>query len=374
MKVVIVTVVHHPLDARITTRQARALVDAGHEVVMVAPWSQSGATPPVWIQAIDVPRTSGRRRVAPLLAARRTLAPLVEDADIVLAHDPDLVPMLVALGLRGDTRPVAVFDVHEDTAAALGMRAWVPAGTKSSLTRGVQAIERLAERRFKLILAEEGYRDRFLGTHPVVPNTAWVPDTPVPFAHDRVIYVGALTAARGAADMVALGQRLRPHGIAMTIIGPAHGGTDALLREAHQLGNVDWRGPLPNDESMALVDGSLAGISLLHDQPNYRVSMPTKIMEYMARGVPVVTTPLPAARSLVEIARAGSVVDWGSPGHIADEATKAILQWRDDIDLRNRIGANGHRYVLEHHSWQRDAQDFVRLLEQWSAEASSAPA
>jgi glycosyltransferase involved in cell wall biosynthesis len=365
MRIVIVTVVHHPLDARITTRQARALVDAGHHVVLVAPWSQSGAQPPAGIEAVDVPRTSGRRRVAPLLAARRALLPLVEHADLVLAHDPDLVPMLVALGLRGDTRPVTVFDVHEDTAAALGMRAWVPAGTRPSLKRGVQALERLAERRFRLMLAEEGYRGRFLGTHPVVPNTAWVPDEPVPFKHDRVVYVGALTAARGAAEMVALGQRLHPHGIAMTIIGPAHGGTEGLLREAHGLGHVDWRGALPNDVSMAVVDGSLAGVSLLHDQPNYRVSMPTKIMEYMARGVPVVTTALPAARTIVEKADAGVSVEWGSPAQIADEAAEAILRWRQDIPLRDRLGANGHRFVLEHHSWQKDAQNFVHLLEQW---------
>jgi glycosyltransferase involved in cell wall biosynthesis len=371
MRIVIVTVVHHPLDARITTRQARALVDAGHDVVMVAPWSQSGAKPPPGIEAVDVPRTSGRRRVAPLLAARRVLLPLIEHADIVLAHDPDLVPMLVALGLRGDTRPVTVFDVHEDTAAALEMRAWVPAGTRPSLTRGVQALERLAERRFKLMLAEEGYRGRFLGTHPVVPNTAWVPDHPMPCAHDRVVYVGALTAARGAAEMVALGQRLRPHGITMTIIGPAHGGTEDLLREAHDSGNVDWRGPLPNDESMTVVDGSLAGVSLLHDQPNYRVSMPTKIMEYMARGVPVVTSALPAARAIVEKADAGVAVEWGSTAQIADAAAQSILQWRDDTSLRERLGSNGHRFVLEHHSWQRDAQDFVHLLEQWLQEAKA---
>jgi glycosyltransferase involved in cell wall biosynthesis len=118
-----------------------------------------------------------------------------------------------------------------------------------------------------------------------------------------------------------------------------------------------------------VVDGSLAGISLLHDQPNYRVSMPTKIMEYMARGVPVVTTSLPAARAIVEKADAGVAVQWGSTAQIADEAAQSILQWRHDTSLRERLGSNGHRFVLEHHSWQRDAQDFVQLLEQWLQEA-----
>ena len=57
-----------------------------------------------------------------------------------------------------------------------------------------------------------------------------------------------------------------------------------------------------------MLPGALAGLSLLQDLPNYRHSRPTKIVEYMAHGVPVVTTPLPVAVELVESAGAGVVV------------------------------------------------------------------
>ena len=52
---------------------------------------------------------------------------------------------------------------------------------------------------------------------------------------------------------------------------------------------------------MATIDGALAGLSLLRDLPNYRGSMPTKVVEYLAHGVPAITTPLPLAREIVQL-------------------------------------------------------------------------
>jgi glycosyltransferase involved in cell wall biosynthesis len=62
-----------------------------------------------------------------------------------------------------------------------------------------------------------------------------------------------------------------------------------------------------------MLDGALAGLSLLHDEPNFRHSLPTKVVEYMARGVPVVTTPLPAAAELARGYECGFVVPFGDP-------------------------------------------------------------
>jgi isopropylmalate/homocitrate/citramalate synthase len=76
-----------------------------------------------------------------------------------------------------------------------------------------------------------------------------------------------------------------------------------MLRHAQDEGWLTWHGFVSNDRAMTLIDGSLAGLSLLQDLPNYRHSMPTKILEYMAHGVPVITTPLPAAVSLLATGR-----------------------------------------------------------------------
>src|SRR4029077_5887508 len=89
-------------------------------------------------------------------------------------------------------------------------------------------------------------------------------------------------------------------------------------------------------------DGALAGLSLLQDEPNFRHSMPTKVVEYMARGVPVVTTPLPAAADLVTRYGCGFVVPFGDPRAAAD----AVLKLAGDASLRAKVGSRGHDAAL----------------------------
>ena len=113
---------------------------------------------------------------------------------------------------------------------------------------------------------------------------------------------------------------------------------------------------------MALVDGALAGLSLLQDEPNFRHSMPTKVVEYMARGVPVVTTPLPAAADLVTRYDCGFVVPFGDPGAAAD----AVLKLAHDASLRAKMGSRGHEAALTSLGWPTDARAFVAQLEAWA--------
>jgi glycosyltransferase involved in cell wall biosynthesis len=100
-------------------------------------------------------------------------------------------------------------------------------------------------------------------------------------------------------------------------------------------------------------------LCLLRDLPNYRVSLPTKIVEYCALGVPVITTPLPLASELVESENVGFQVPWNDPSAVVD----SILKLRAEPELRRRMGANGHRVALRQHDWNRLSVDFVRVME-----------
>jgi glycosyltransferase involved in cell wall biosynthesis len=114
--------------------------------------------------------------------------------------------------------------------------------------------------------------------------------------------------------MVELARLLQPHGITVELVGPADAQARAVIEPAQASGLVRWHGFVPNDEAMLITDGALAGLSLLHDDPNFRPAMPTKVAEYMARAVPVITTPLPLAAGLVERHQCGFVVPFGGGG------------------------------------------------------------
>lgn len=361
MHVLVVTVVHHPGDARILAREIRALLDAGHQVSYAAPFTAYGVPAPPGVRPLDLPRAVGRSRLRALRAARSLIRREAPGADIVLLHDPELLLAAAGAG-RAVGRTTLVWDVHEDTAAALAVKSWLPGPARRVLPAVVRAAERHAERHVRLLLAEDSYAERFARAHPVVPNTVPVPRTePPPAGRDRAVYVGRLTRARGALELIEVG-RLLAGTVAVHLVGPADADVAPLLEEAAGRGEVGWHGFRPNDEALGLLDGALAGLSLLHDLPNYARSRPTKVMEYMAHGVPVVTTPNPSSVELVEGYGAGLVVPFGD----AAAAAAAVRRLREDDELRERCARAGRAAAVEALDWSRDGPAFVAHLARWS--------
>lgn len=360
-RALVVTVVHHPEDARIRHRQIASLLAAGWRVTYAAPFTAYGVVPaPVpGLTVRDVPRACGRRRLGALRSARALLTREGPRHDVVLVHDPELL-----LAARGVRLPRVVWDVHEDTAAALGAKPWLPGWAAPPLACAVRRVERAAERRVGLLLAEDAYGERFAGAHPVVPNCAWVPETVEAPRAPRVVYVGHLSRARGVAELVALGRALAGTGVAVELVGHADAESTARLARAHDEGVVRWHGFLPLAEAMDRVSGSLAGLSLLHDEPNYRHSRPTKVIEYLARGVPPITTPLPLAVDAVTASGCGLVVPFGSSPATAADAVRSLLA---DPGLGRRMGAAGHAWAREHLDWRHHAPAFVTALAEAAA-------
>lgn len=357
LRILVVTVVHVPTDARIRQRQIRAMLDAGFAVTYAAPWSAGHGSTAQGLRTIEVPRARGRRRVGALLAARNVLREEAAQHDLVLVHDPEL---LLVVGAAGRDVPV-VWDVHEDLRASLVARPWIPGVLRPVVRWLVGLLERGAERRCHLILAEHSYQQRFRRRHPVVPNAPLVPDdVPLP-GTSRVVYLGRVAAARGARELVELAGRL-PGPLELVVVGDAEPDVAPLLADAHGRGLLTWLGYVPNDEALTHVMGATAGLSLLHDLPNFRGSMPTKVLEYMGCGVPVVTTPLPLAVDVVSEADAGVVVPFGDVGAVVE----AVTALTGDDDRRVALGRRGRAWVLQHHAWSAHAPHFTQLLREWA--------
>ncbi|MEJ8671970.1 hypothetical protein WKI71_37300 [Streptomyces sp. MS1.AVA.1] len=108
MRILVVTVVHHPEDARILHREIAALRERGHRVVYAAPFAARQMTPRPNVEGVDLPRAACRDRRAALRAARTLLAERGPKADVVLLHDPELLlalPGTLRRWRRGDARP-----------------------------------------------------------------------------------------------------------------------------------------------------------------------------------------------------------------------------------------------------------------------------
>ncbi|MFG1942009.1 glycosyltransferase [Nonomuraea sp. NPDC048826] len=317
MRVCVATVVHHPEDARIMHRQIRALLDAGHEVTYVAPFTQHNVTPAAGLAAVDVARDAGHGR------ARTALRRGARGADLLIVHDRRL---LRALPYR---RQPVVWDVREDVSEARLAR---------------------AARRCHLITPE------------VVPEATFVSTDPPPPGDTRVVHLGRLSAATGVGELIGLARRLAPHGVRMDLIGPADREARPLLRDAQRAGLLDWFGHVPNRHALRMAEGALAGLSLA-DPAVTRV--PTKILDYLGRGLPVVTTPQGAA--LVDRAGCGVVVPLD-----VEAALDAVLDLKESPGLRRSLAARGHAHARAHHHWPDHAPAFVARMEGWAGVAAGA--
>ncbi len=365
--VLVVTVVHDPEDSRIRHRQIRALLEAGWSVTYAAPFAAFGRPVtggPQRLRLIDIPRSQGRRRMRALRAAHSIIAAEGPQHDVVLVHDPELL-----LTPAAQRSPHLVWDVHEDPAAAIAVKDWAPIALRRPLAFGWRLAERFVERRHHVILAEYAYQDRFRRRHPVVPNTVVVPDAPVGLGPDRMVYIGSVTLARGSRTLVATAERVHratQGRVLLDVVGPAHDDESAeLLRAGQAAGYLRWHGFLPSGEALAMLDGALCGLSLLRDLPNYRSSMPTKVVEYLGCGLPAVTTPLPLAADLVTRSQGGIVV----PFDDAQAAADAVLDLRADIGSAQHMGRQGRATVRAELDWSLVSPTFVGAL---SAAADSA--
>ena len=372
----VMTVVHNPEDSRIRKRQIEALIAAGWQVTYAAPFRAFGLeVPPIratapylgTLQSLNLPRSAGRRRFRAWQAARTIMRTSGQDHDVVLVHDPELLLAAAGLGMKN-----LIWDVHEDPAAALRVKSWMPKVLRRPVAAAWRGTEKVAERQHYLLLAEHAYQKRFRGSHPVVANSVSVPRVVAPPGAERVSYLGSVTMSRGCETMIKVGRELRRRtggAIKLEVIGEA---ADAEARQALEraaaAGDLSWLGFVPSEEALARVSGSLAGLCLLLNLPNYRVSLPTKIVEYCALGVPVITTPLPLASELLKSDNVGFEVPWDDPSAVVD----TIVRLRADPELRWRLAANGHRVALREHDWNQLSIDFVRVIDAIAAQVRDA--
>lgn len=152
----------------------------------------------------------------------------------------------------------------------------------------------LAERSLTLTLAEPGYQGLFRDEHVVFPN---YPDTrdypsPVTVGSGEVVHLGDATLVRGVdVGIEACGKA----GMPLRLIGRvADGLKDELLSYADSHGaELHLEGVKLNREALELVAQASVAIVPWKDLPNYRESFPTKLLEYLAVGVPTVASDLP---------------------------------------------------------------------------------
>ena len=110
--------------------------------------------------------------------------------------------------------------------------------------------------------------------------------------------------------------------------------------------HVEWAGSVTPEDVPSWLARMDVGVAPYHDGSKFYFS-PLKVMEYMAAGLPVVTTQVGDLHRLIEHAVTGLLCRPGDPAALAE----ALDQLRCSSALRRDLGQAGRRHVLKHHTW-----------------------
>lgn len=165
-------------------------------------------------------------------------------------------------------------------------------------------------------------------------------------------YLGTLDPMRRLDVLVEMLAELRRGGIdaRLLLVGDADDprGREPIERRVADLGvapHVEITGFLPQPEALERMAGVHVCVSPIYRSPLLDVGSPTKMIEYMALGMPVVANDHPEQRSILHEARAGVCVPWAAR-HFA-RAVRWLMSRsaaeRAEMGARGRAWVEGHR-------------------------------
>jgi len=176
--------------------------------------------------------------------------------------------------------------------------------------------------------------------------------TSIPENRRIVLYLGALMGGRGLENLV----DAVPHVEGADLVLLGSGALEApLVRRAREAGSADrvhLLAPVPSNEVVDYAASADVGVSpIVPSCLNYRYSLPNKLFQYMAAGVPVVASDFPQVREVVRDSGCGLVVDTSRPADIA-----AAVNWiLSDPGRALVMGERGRAAVEERYNWSTAA-------------------
>ncbi|MDQ7005783.1 MAG: glycosyltransferase [Acidobacteriota bacterium] len=194
-----------------------------------------------------------------------------------------------------------------------------------------------------------------------VDTRRFAPSTPA--ATPVILAVGRLVEKKGFEHLVEACALLRRRGIEFhcRIIGkgPLAGALREQIERLDVADRVSLEGPRSRAQLQDLLPRAwvLAAPCVIGADRN-RDGLPTVILEAMACGVAVVSTPVTGIPEAVQDGQTGLLVPEGDPGALAD----AIWRLLADAPLRRRLGRAARERVIEHFDTRKNVRQLARLL------------
>ncbi len=374
MKICILTSVHPPFDTRIYYKQAKSLAKAGYDVTLIAQHDRDEVVDGIRVVALPRPKNRLRRMLGTTWKAFNRARK--QKAGIYHFHDPELLPIGVLLKVF--SRGKVIYDIHENVRSELTTKLWLPKVARWPLSLMYRLLEQLSLPFIdEIIIAEDSYIKNYkkrqnvlaIRNYPILSLLKETADAKN--SRPTIVSAGKIAEARGVFELIEAVRLLKPkyENISLKLVGQAYpptlvGEIDNLRERLGLQDNVSLVGGVKHEEIYNIVPRCHIGVAILHPKPNYIESLPTKLFEYMATGLPVIASNFPLWKEIVEGNNYGLTVNPLDPEDIA----RAIEYLIEHPEEARKMGQNGKRAVMEKYNWETESQKLLDLYEKLSKE------
>ncbi|MFA5386569.1 MAG: glycosyltransferase family 4 protein [Candidatus Paceibacterota bacterium] len=362
-KICILTSVHSALDIRIFHKEAKTLANADYSVVLIAQHNKEEIISGIKIIPLSRPKNRFCRIF--FLTKKVYGLALEQKADIYHFHDPEFLPW--AVKLKRKTGAKIIYDVHENVPKQILSKYWIPNILKGFIALLVNVLEKFYARKMdRIIVATENISERFPREKTEVirnfPDFSKINNI-LPIDYNKklpiVLYQGGIVEIRGIRQIVAAAGTLKEK-IELWLIGsfsPANFRKEILTKKTEAY--IKYKGYLPFEKMCRFLKRADIGLVLFLPEPNHIESLPNKIFEYMAAGIPVIASNFPLWKNIIEENKCGICVNPLEP----KEIVKAIEYLIKYPEKAKEMGKNGKKAVLEKYNWENESRKLLKNYE-----------
>lgn len=340
-----------------------SLIEAGHQVMLICRTLREPCPDAVAVEAIALPFSLVWNRAISM--ACRSYQP-----DAIILRDIPLA-WLVHRIAQNYNIPV-IQDIADDYAACIrvwrqteGVGGWLRKGWSRSVIVA-RMLEKYSLKHSSAVLSvceESTQRLISAGAHPdhthELHNTPMRPNgLPVNIAHEHpaLVYLGEVHAYRGFTQLLIAMQEAAPWHLHVIGTGLHLTRYQKIAVDLEMDDRIHWHGWQTPVEAARLLTQADVGIIPHLVNPMTQNTQPNKMFEYMAAGLPVISTPL------TPISRVLNAEKCGITAH-SPQVLPMMLCTLSDLEHAKAMGQRGFDAVYNRYHWQRDAATLLRVVE-----------
>lgn len=354
-KVTHLTSAHPRFDTRIFFKECKSL-SLKYDVTLIVS-DGLGEQVEDGIKILDVGKAKNRFERFFLIGKKILNKAISLNSDCYHFHDPELIPIGLKLKKLGKK---VVFDIHENISLQIKDKSYIPYYLRGIVSFCYKHYEKFTINKFDiLILAENSYFAYYKELNSNIEIVLNMPDIEklnkfINYNRNKneIFYIGGISKDRGLdvnLDALRILNKETPD-VFLHYIGPLYGMNKIDIKLDDIKDNVKFYNSLPLSTALNYSINSKVGLSILKPISNYKLSYSTKIFEYMAIGLPVVTSNFDIYVDIIEKYGCGICVNPNDPNDISI----AIKKIMNDTELAKSMGRNGRKIVESKFNWSNE--------------------